>query len=152
MSKLAIVVGSVFGGATDLAEQIAQQAKQHGIEAHVYDDASLEQLQNDQADDWLVVSSTTGQGDLPPNIEPFFNELQSVFPMLDKQPSAVIALGDSSYSQSFCGAGQQVHDLLVELGSPQIIPMLTIDATEDFEPMNGARMWLREFFQELANR
>ncbi|MBW8191747.1 flavodoxin domain-containing protein [Neiella marina] len=150
MTKLAIVVGSVFGGATNLAEQIAEQAKQHDVEVTIFEDAALAPVQSSQADCWLIVTSTTGQGDLPPNIELFFSELQSVFPMLDQQKTAVIAMGDSSYVDSFCGAGEQIHNLLLELGSPQLVPMLTIDATEDFEPMNGAKLWLAEFFDALS--
>ncbi|MCM2679119.1 flavodoxin domain-containing protein [Echinimonas agarilytica] len=145
MNKLAIIVGSVFGGASALAEEIGEMASHHGVEYEVLEDPTLAQLEG--ADFWLFVTSTTGQGDVPPNLEPFVEELREQFPMLGHTQTSILALGDSSYSDSFCGAGKQVQELLEELGSNQVLEMLKIDACEYFEPLEGAKKWLDELFE-----
>ena len=58
-------------------------------------------------------------------------------------PGAVIALGDSSYDV-FCGGGEQMRELLLELGVREVLPMLRLDASESVTPDEDAKPWLAE--------
>lgn len=147
MARIKILVGSVYGGAVEVAEQaqaVAQQAG-HDVEVSETPDAGL----LDEADTLLVVTSTTGSGELPENLLPFYESLDAQAAKLVNKPFAVIALGDSSYGDSFCGAGRIMNEKLMDLGGLQRLPMLTIDALEYFQATDGAEEWLTTWIGQL---
>jgi sulfite reductase alpha subunit-like flavoprotein len=59
-------------------------------------------------------------------------------------------LGDSSYGESFCGAGKQWQELLTELQGNPVAAMLEVDAMETLEPENDVIEWLKGFASKLA--
>jgi MioC protein len=56
----------------------------------------------------------------------------------------VLALGDSSYGDTYCGGGEQVRELYAELGIREVLPMLRLDASETASPELDAEPWLAE--------
>ncbi|MDX1677099.1 flavodoxin [Arsukibacterium sp.] len=148
MAKIALIVGSVYGGAQYVAEQAAPLLTNIGHEVVLFDEPKLDQVKALDAGVWLVITSTTGQGDIPDNLLPFYLELKSRFPLLAGKPFAVIALGDSSY-ETFCGAGEQMRELLLELQGSELAPMLRIDACETLEPENIALPWLEQQLKKI---
>lgn len=147
MAKIALIVGTVYGAAQYVAEEAQALLTGLGHEVALYDEAKLDDVLSFNADIWLVVSSTTGQGDIPDNVFPFFLDVQNRFPLLTGKKFAVIALGDSSYD-TFCAAGEQFRELLLEIQGTELAPMLRIDAGETLEPETIALPWLQ---QHLAN-
>lgn len=74
MARIYIPVGSVTGTALAVAQAVSQQLETEGHQTRVDEDAAVEQLQ-----DWdvvLVCTSTTGRGDVPGNLLPFYQQLQ----------------------------------------------------------------------------
>ncbi|MBU1310584.1 MAG: flavodoxin [Gammaproteobacteria bacterium] len=149
MAKIAVMVGSVYGAAIYVAEQAQALLSGLGHEVRLYEEAKLDEVQAFNADIWLVISSTTGQGDIPDNLLPFYLDVQNRFPLLTGKQFAVIALGDSSYD-TFCGAGEQLRDLLLEIQAAELSPMLRIDAGETLEPETIALPWLKQQFSALS--
>ena len=149
MAQVAIFVGTVYGAAQFVAEEIAEQLNQAGHQARLYMEASLDDFTDPTHDAYLIVTSTTGQGDIPDNLLPLYAALQERFPLLEGKPYGVIALGDSSYGDTFCGAGRQWQALMEELQGRQLEEMLTIDATETMEPEAEARPWLERWLSKL---
>ena len=96
----------------------------------------------------LVVCSSTGYGDLPDEIFPWFLELESNAPYLPNLEYGLIGLGDSSY-EIFCGAIVQFERLLVDLGATAIKPTLKLDATVNYAPESDAEIWLDEYLSLL---
>ncbi|WP_105167773.1 flavodoxin [Pseudoalteromonas sp. T1lg23B] len=140
MASVSIFVGSVYGNADNLAIEVKNKLQSLGHEATVYEGGTLEQLQN--ASNILFISSTTGAGDLPDNLQPLFTQMQSQFPMLTNKKVGVIGLGDISYGETFCGAGRQIDALVQELNATVPVERLDIDACEHFEPWEPAAPWL----------
>ncbi|WP_446471462.1 flavodoxin [Xenorhabdus stockiae] len=141
MAKIGIFVGTVYGNALAVAEEAQQILEQQGHEAEVFEEATLEQWQEYLQQVVLVVTSTTGQGDLPDNIQPLYAELND---QLGYQPDlryGLIALGDSSYD-TFCGGGHIFDALLQEQGAKRIGEILLIDAIEVVEPEVFAQGWV----------
>ncbi|MCD9465352.1 flavodoxin [Photobacterium phosphoreum] len=144
MNKLGIFVGSVYGGAEELAETLA--AKLTSVPVEIFFDSTLDDFMAYDADTVLIISSTTGQGEIPENLLPLYVALKDQFPLLPKQYYGVIALGDSSYGEDrFCGAGRQFDALLTELNSQSVQPRLDIDAGVNFEPLEVAEAWFTQF-------
>jgi MioC protein len=149
MAKIAVMVGSVYGAAELVAEQAVPLLTGLGHNVVLYYDAQLDDVLAFDADIWLVVTSTTGQGDIPDNLLPFYLDVKNRFPLLTGKRFAVVALGDSSYD-TFCGAGEKFRDLLLEIQGTELAPMLRIDACETLEPETVALPWIQQQFSNQA--
>ncbi len=139
MASISIFVGSVYGNAQNLAEQVLK-ALSSSHHVRLFESASIDDVK--AAEVALFITSTTGSGDLPDNIEPLIMQLRSQSPMLAGKKAGVISLGDSSYGDTYCGAGKQVDALLQELNAQQTAPRLDVDACEYFEPWEVVETWL----------
>ena len=147
MSKIGIFVGSVYGNAQHVAEDVNAMFIAQGLSSEVFTDPSLSDFK--QATSLLFISSTTGQGDIPPNLEFFIEDLREEFLLLQQKPFAVAGLGDSSYGETYCGAGRQIFDLLTELQGKPITELLEIDACETLEPEAEVVAWAKKLVVEL---
>ena len=146
--KVAILSGSVYGAAEDVARRATELFVKAGFEAWHKPGVVLEELLAFAPQAVLVVTSTTGMGELPGNIQNLYYALRDRFPSWGGLPGAVIALGDSSYDV-FCGGGEQMRELLLELGVREVLPMLRLDASETVTPDEDAQPWLAELIQAL---
>ena len=149
MAKIAIMVGTVYGGAQYVAEQAIELLAQIGHQAQLFHPARLNDVQQFAADHWLVITSTTGQGDIPDDLVPFYVEVQDRFPLLTGKSWAIITLGDSSYGETFCGSGEKFHELLSQLQGAELAPMLKVDAGETLQPEDVALPWIEKQYQAL---
>lgn len=144
MSGVSIFYGSVYGNAQQLAEDVQTELEQLGVKAELLDEPKLDDVQ--MADELLFISSTTGQGDVPPNLEGLILDMESRFPLLDGRPFAVVALGDSSYGDTYCGAGRHIYALLEELQGSAKAPLLKVDACETLEPQDEVLPWIKQLY------
>lgn len=148
MGSLTIIAGTVYGNAQHVAEQVEESLAEQGIDCSLESDPSVADFSD--ADALLIITSTTGQGDVPPNLEFVFSDLKDESPMLTGKPFAVAALGDSSYGDSFCGAGKQFQALLTELQADAVADMLEIDAMETLEPEKDVLEWVYTIKDKLV--
>lgn len=146
MAKIGIFVGTVYGNALLVAEEAQPELEALGHEVKVFEDGTLEDWQKYSQDVVLVITSTTGQGDLPDNIRALFASLQDQY-----QPTlryGVIALGDSSYD-NFCGGGKHFDALLQEQGAQRLGSLLEVDAIENPEPEAVTTPWVKQWAAQL---
>ena len=149
MAEIGIFVGTVYGNSLLVAEEAQRILREQGHQSTVFEEPSLQDWQRYDGLYTLIVTSTTGQGDLPDNIRSLFSALQDA----GWQPTmryGLIALGDSSYER-FCQAGKQFDALLQEQGASRIGELLTIDATEHPEPEMIAIPWLEAWASSLSD-
>jgi len=148
--KVALFSGSVYGAAEDVARHAVQLLAAAGYQCYYNPRGDLAALLASQPEALIGITSTTGMGELPDNLLPLYSELRDQLPApLRGLPGGVIGLGDSSYSDSFCGGGELLAELFDELGIRQITPMLRLDASESVTPETDAEPWLAEFMQRL---
>jgi MioC protein len=149
--KVAIVSGSVYGSAEEVARHAQQIIKDAGHEALFNPRASLADLQAFAPEAFLAVTSTTGLGELPDNLQPLYSQIRDILPAAWRGlPGGVIALGDASYGDTFCGGGEQMRELFMELGIREVLEMLRLDASETVTPESDAEPWLAEFVSKLG--
>jgi MioC protein len=147
--KVAILSGSVYGAAEDVARHAEKLLKQQDIQAWHNPRATLQDVLAFAPEALLAVTSTTGMGELPDNIMALYAQLRDELPaVLRGLPGGVIALGDSSYD-TYCGGGEQLRELFAELGVHEVQEMLRLDASESVTPETDAEPWLAEFVQAL---
>lgn len=148
--KVVILSGSVYGTAEEVARHAESLLKTAGLEAWHALRATLQDVQGFAPEAFLAVTSTTGMGELPDNLTPLFSDIRDALPAQWRGlPGAVIALGDSSYGDTYCGGGEQMRELFAELGVREIQPMLRLDASETVTPETDAEPWLAEFASTL---
>lgn len=149
MAKIGIFVGSVYGNAQMVAEEAQRLLQQQGHTVELFDEPILTDWEAYQQECVLIITSTTGQGDLPDTIRPLFESLQSANHHYPALHYGLIALGDRSY-EYFCGAGHRFDDLMQQLGAQQVGELLEIDAAEVEEPEIYARPWIEAWGKLLA--
>lgn len=147
--KVAILSGSVYGTAEDVARHAESLLKLAGFRTLYDPRASLADVQAFAAEAFLVVTSTTGMGELPNNLQSLYYSIRDQLPAWGGRPGAVIALGDTNYGDSYCAAGEQVRELYQELGINEVLPMLRLDASESVTPEQDAEPWLADFAEVL---
>lgn len=145
MANILIIAGSVYGGAQYVAEQVQEQLQDQGHQVVLSEAPTVEMVTDDAIDTYLIVCSTTGMGDLPDNVAPFFHQLRDQLPMLTGRKYGVIALGDSSYGDTFCGGGRQFDELFAECQATKVGERLDIDACETLQPEDAALPWARQW-------
>ncbi|PNA05076.1 MULTISPECIES: flavodoxin [unclassified Pseudomonas] len=148
--KVAILSGSVYGTAEEVARNAQSLLNAAGFETFYNARASLADLQAFGPEALLGVTSTTGMGELPDNLQPLYSAIRDQLPAAWRGlPGAVIALGDASYGDTFCGGGEQLRELFGELGVREVQDMLRIDASESVTPETDAEPWLEQLIATL---
>lgn len=148
--KVAIISGSVYGTAEEVARHAATLLKEAGFETWHNPRAMLADVQGFGPEAFLAVTSTTGMGELPDNLQSLYSMIRDQLPAAWRGlPGAVIALGDASYGDTFCGGGEQMRELFGELGLREVLPMLRLDASESVTPETDAEPWLTELIKAL---
>jgi flavodoxin len=142
---LKIFVGTVYGGALDVAEQIKPLFEDAGYEVEIHDEPTLEDLTDTPTDLALFCVSTTGSGDYPGNFVPFARAIDEKSPSLVDLRYGVIALGDSSYGETFCGGGRSVDELLARQGAQRLGDRLEVDAMETPMADDEAIPWVEQW-------
>ncbi|MDR9892173.1 flavodoxin [Pseudenterobacter timonensis] len=144
MAEVGIFVGTMYGNSLLVAEEAETILKGQGHHATVYEDPELADWVKYQGQYVLVVTSTTGQGDLPENIVPLFEAMKEKLGYQPETRYGIIALGDSTYA-SFCGGGKRFDALLQEQHARRVGEMLLIDASEHPEPESESNPWVEQW-------
>lgn len=151
MAQIGIFVGTVYGNALLVAEEAENILRERGHEVTIYEDATLESFLSYCEHNILIVTSTTGQGDLPDSIAPLFVALREQGGYQPELRYGLIALGDSSY-EHFCGGGRQFDALLQEIGAKRLGETLEIDAVEHPEPEVVSCPWVEQWVSLVEAR
>lgn len=149
--KIAVFSGSVYGTAEEVARHAEGLLKAAGHEAWHNPRASVADALAFGPEAFLAVTSTTGMGELPDNLQPLYFALRDSMPAWCGLPGAVIGLGDSSYGDTFCAGGELVRELFAELGIVEVQPMLRLDSSESVTPESDAEPWLADFITALQS-
>ena len=150
MAKIKILVGTVYGGARDVADGIKPVLEQKGYQVDISEDPELTDLTDTDNTAILISCSTTGAGDFPPGFDKFYDSIQHVGQTLSHLKYGVIALGDSSYDETFCDAGKKIDMTLEEFGATRVGRRLDIDCAEYFEATEPALPWIEDWANRLA--
>ena len=86
-------------------------------------------------DNVAIVTSTTGDGDIPTNGEDFWLDLKATDIDLKNLNYSVCALGDKSH-ETFCGAGKKIDEKLQQLGANKILDRQECDGSDE-----GSEEW-----------
>jgi len=141
MASILILVGTESGNAQMVADALQPVLKGAGHAVTVSDAAAsaADFLGNDVL---LVVCATHGSGDIPTNILPLFEALERDRPDLSGHRYGIIALGDMTYQDTFCGGGKKLDEVFALCGARRIGQRLEVDASTQPLPDEEALTWI----------
>jgi flavodoxin len=148
MAAIQILIGSIYGGAEQVAEIAAAQLRELGHQVSLNTYARPEDVTRDANEILLLCHSNTGSGELPDNIQPIYLHITRDYPRIAGKRYGVINLGDSSYS-SFNEAGRMLDAAFADLGAVRIGEPLVIDACIGDDADAMAREWVNEWAKLL---
>lgn len=141
MASILILVGTESGNAQMVADALQPVLASAGHAVDVTDKAAT--AADLQAHDVLLaICATHGSGDIPTNILPLVETLERDKPDLSGHRYGVIALGDMTYQDTFCGGGKKVDQALERRGARRVGDRLEIDASEQPLPDEEALTWI----------
>jgi len=149
MTSIAIFVGTESGNAQMVAEALNDELSRldHDVEIIEDFDDGCDVL--DGHDLVIISCSTHGLGELPDNIIPLHEAMQENKPDLSHMKYGVIALGDQTYSDTFCQAGKDMDATFTACGAKRVGDRLEVDACTQPLPDEEAIDWVKEWLDLL---
>ncbi|WP_413721764.1 FMN-binding protein MioC [Sodalis sp. RH23] len=149
MADITIVSGSTLGSAEYVAEHLAGILENQGFTATVLHGPELEEMALEGL--WLIVSSTHGAGDLPDNLQPLFEQLETEQPSLANVRYGAVGIGSSEYD-TFCGAIDAIDRHMIARGAVRIGEILKIDITQHEIPEDPAEEWAESWIDLIKTK
>jgi sulfite reductase (NADPH) flavoprotein alpha-component len=143
---LTILYASESGNTEALAAKAKKAAQKHGLDGKVFDMADADLSSLPKAKNLVVYAATWGEGDPPSRAVDFYQALMSdAAPRIDGVRFAVLALGDSAYTQ-FCATGKAIDARLEELGGVRVADRADLD----LDYAKQAVEWTEKSLSKLA--
>ena len=142
-NRLNILWASMSGTAENVANNLNEKAISKGFDTNLLElnQVTMNDLSNMKI--VAIVTSTTGEGDLPTNGEDFWDDLKGYEQNFNNLNYSVCALGDSSHN-IFCGAGKKVDEKLSQLGAKKILDRQDCDGSDE-----GSEDWGDNFLDKI---
>ncbi|MCV0440681.1 MAG: flavodoxin domain-containing protein [Hydrogenophaga sp.] len=144
-TSLIILVGSVTQTAMHMAHAIELSCTDlvDGIQVRPMDGLDIRMFEGDAL--YLICSSTHGSGDVPENARALYESLGNEPRFLGHVHYGVMALGDSSYGETFCNGGLRFDERLADLGAVRIGDVFRHDACAGTEADVEGAVWCRKW-------
>ena len=149
--KITILVGTMTGTADLVAEEVHDRLEAEGNDVEIVPMDGLDAGVFARLGVFLICSSTYGQGDVPDNAQALFAALERDKPDLSAVRFGVIALGDRTYTATFCFGGKRFDALLRSLGATRIGEVLIHDASAGTIPEEVAVEWAAEWIAQIPD-
>lgn len=122
-----VLYATASGNAETLAHAAAERLQSCGIATQVANVADFPAPRLAEAGVALLIASTWGEGEPPPDAVEFCAALADPDRLrLDGLAYAVLALGSSSY-RDFCGCGRRIDEQLARCGARRLLPRVECD-------------------------
>ena len=143
--EIKILVGTMTGTAEMVAEEMSDALEEAG---HAPDITAMDGLDAAAFADegvYLIVTSTYGQGDVPDNGIPLYEELEEKKPDLSHVTYGVFSLGDRTYAETFNFGGRKFDEVLAACGAKKVGDRFEHDASSGTIPEDDGVEWVKEW-------
>ena len=142
-TELNILWASMSGNAEDVAKVLNDKAQKMGFTTNKVELNDVSMTDFAKMKNVAIVTSTTGEGDLPTNGEDFWDDLNASSKELQNLNYSVCALGDRSHD-IFCGAGKKVDEKLIQLKANKVLDRQECDGSDE-----GSDQWGNLFLEKI---
>ena len=149
--EITILVGTMTGTADMVAQEVQQALETAGHQVQIKQMDGLDAGVFQGGGTFLLCTSTYGNGDVPDNAQGLFNSMETGKPDLSRVTYGIIALGDTTYKDTFCQGGKRFDQLLTELGATRAGEMLMHDASSGTLPEELAAQWVVPWVETLTS-
>jgi MioC protein len=139
---ITILVGTMTGTAEMVAQEVQQALESAGNTATIHVMDNLDASVFAAGGTFLICTSTYGAGDVPDNAQALFSSLETERPDLSSVTYNVIALGDTTYKDTYCEGGKRFDQMLSQLGAKRAGDILMHDASSGTLPEELAAQWV----------
>ncbi|AMH17399.1 FMN-binding protein MioC [Hafnia paralvei] len=146
MADITLISGSTLGSAEYVAEHLAEKLEEQGYSTETLHGPELDEVPLQGI--WLVITSTHGAGELPDNLQPLFEQIETQQPDLTRVRFGAVGIGSSEYD-TFCGGIKIVDRVLIASGAQRIGEVLEIDVTKHEIPEDPAEIWLTNWVKVI---
>lgn len=150
VNAVTILVGTMTGTAELVANDMCDAIAATGREAEVLPMDELDAAVFQRPGVFVIVSSTYGQGDVPDNAMKFYAALEQAAPALGHVSYGVFALGDRTYTDTFCHGGKRFDELLTRLGATRLGEVMRHDASGGTVPETVGLHWIQSWLDALV--
>jgi len=133
------------GNAEDVAKILNDKAQKMGFTTNKVELNDVSMTEFAKMKNVAIVTSTTGEGDLPTNGEDFWDDLNASSKELQNLNYSVCALGDRSHD-IFCGAGKKVDEKLIQLKANKVLDRQECDGDD-----SGSDEWGNSFLEKIKS-
>src|SRR5258708_30492471 len=144
VARILILVGTESGNAQMVADALKPVLMAAGHSVDVTDKAATS-ADIRSHDVLLVVCATHGSGDIPTNILPLAETLERERPDLSGHRYGMIALGDMTYQDTFCGGGKKVDKVFALCGAQRLGDRPRVGAAPPPLPGEEAAPWVGDW-------
>ena len=144
-TELNILWASMSGNAEDVAKILNDKAEKMGFITNKVELNDVGMTEFASMKNVAIVTSTTGEGDLPTNGEDFWDDLNASSKELQNLNYSVCALGDRSHD-IFCGAGKKVDEKLIQLKANKVLDRQECDGDD-----SGSDEWGNSFLEKIKS-
>tara|TARA_B100001989_G_scaffold31060_1_gene18495 strand:- start:207 stop:653 length:447 start_codon:yes stop_codon:yes gene_type:complete len=144
-TELNILWASMSGNAEDVAKTLNDKAQKMGFITNKVELNDVGMTEFASMKNVAIVTSTTGEGDLPTNGEDFWDDLNASSKELQNLNYSVCALGDRSHD-IFCGAGKKVDEKLIQLKANKVLDRQECDGDD-----SGSDEWGNSFLEKIKS-
>ena len=144
-TELNILWASMSGNAEDVAKILNDKAEKMGFITNKVELNDVSMTDFAKMKNVAIVTSTTGEGDLPTNGEDFWDDLNASSKELQNLNYSVCALGDRSHD-IFCGAGKKVDEKLIQLKANKVLDRQECDGDD-----SGSDEWGNSFLEKIKS-
>jgi MioC protein len=137
---IGIFVATMTGLAQICAEEIEAALSRAGLRPETLLMDGLDAKALEGFDTVVIVSSTYGHGDIPDNGQAFHASVEASGSLAGKRFS-VFGLGDRTYMDTFCHAGEKWDSLFAAKGAARIAPLERHDASAGTLAEDEAGEW-----------
>jgi MioC protein len=148
--EIKILVGTMTGTAEMVGKEVCGvlEGGECGCVGRVELMDGLDERAFEERVPYLICTSTYGNGDVPDNAQHLFESLETKRPDLSGLVYGVIALGDTTYSDTYCEGGKKFDRLLTELGAKRAGEIFFHDANSGTLPEEEAAKWIVPWIEE----
>ena len=144
-TELNILWASMSGNAEDVAKTLNDKAQKMGFITNKVELNDVGMTEFASMKNVAIITSTTGEGDLPTNGEDFWDDLNASSKELQNLNYSVCALGDRSHD-IFCGAGKKVDEKLIQLKANKVLDRQECDGDD-----SGSDEWGNSFLEKIKS-